>query len=204
MLKHVYQQAVNDCNKCCINWVHIVKKLLNDYDFPDVYDNVNIINAKTFPLVFKNKLIDLYKRDWYNKVNHSTMFDLYKFFKPEFGYELYLDVLPKSLRLFFCRLRLSVHPLMIQTGRYNTLPRNERRCLICNTNDIEDEFHFICICPCYNDIRKQYIPRNIFVKPSVYKYTEMLKTIDKNELIKISLFIKHALRIRSNTNYSER
>ena len=79
--------------------------------------------TQSFPLVFKMKVIELYKREWYYTVNKSTVMDLQKFFKPDFGYEMYLDVLTKSLRIFFSRLLISVHTLRIQTGRY--------------TNDIE-------------------------------------------------------------------
>jgi len=50
------------------------------------------------------------KREWYDTVNKSTVMELYKFFKPDLGYEM---CLPKSLRIFFSRLRMSVHPLRI-------------------------------------------------------------------------------------------
>ena len=32
--------------------------------------------------------------------------------------------------------------------------RNERLCLMCNLYIIEDEIHFILICPLYNDLRE--------------------------------------------------
>jgi len=102
-------------------------------------------------------------RELYDTVNRNTVMDLYKFVKPEFGYEMYLDVLPKYLRIFFSRLRMFVHPLRIQTGRYtnDNRPRNERYCMVCNSHDIEDEYHFICICPCYSYFRKNTLTRNI-------------------------------------------
>jgi len=161
---------------------------------------------KSFPLVFKMKVIEMYKHEWYDTVSKSTVMDLYKFFKPDFGYEMYLDVLPKSLRIFFSRLRMSVHPLRIQTGRYtnDNRPRNERYCMVCNLHDIEDEYHFICICPCFSNVRKQYIDKKYYVKPSVYKYLQLLTTVDKQELINISLYVKHALLMRSNITYTER
>ena len=28
---------------------------------------------------------------------------------------------------------------------------------MCNLNDIEDRFHFILLCPAYNDLRKKYL-----------------------------------------------
>jgi len=78
-------------------------------------------------LLFKSRVIELYKQEWWNTVSKSTVMDVYKLFKTSLEYELCLDVLPKSLRLYFTRLRISVHPLRIQTGRYanDSKPRNE-------------------------------------------------------------------------------
>ena len=96
----------------------------------------------------------------------------YVLFKNTFHYESYLDLLPSSLRMFFCRLRLSVHPLRIQTGRYgrNRIARDQRYCLFCNSHDIEDEYHFILSCPCYTDIMKKYIKSYYLKRPSVFKF----------------------------------
>ena len=105
----------------------------------------------------------------------------------------------RSLRLYFTRLRLSMHPLRMQTGRYarNNTPREERYCLVCNSTDIEDEYHFICICPCYTDIRKKYLKRYYYVRPSVYKYLDLLKTCIRKDIVGISLYVKEALVLRN-------
>ena len=83
------------------------------------------------------------------------MLYLYDHIKGTFGYEDYLDVLPSDLRNCLVRLRVSSHSLRLQTGRYgvNRTPRNERICVYCNLNDIDDELHFLCKCPCFNDLR---------------------------------------------------
>ena len=45
-------------------------------------------------------------------------------------------------RKWLSKLRLSVLPIRIQTGRYdrNNTPREQRICLFCAVPDIEDEF----------------------------------------------------------------
>ena len=40
------------------------------------------------------------------------------------------------------------------------------------TSDIEDEFHFILICPAYIDLRKTYIHKYFHTRPSGYKLTK--------------------------------
>ena len=53
-----------------------------------------------------------------------------------------------------CKIRCSAQKLLIQQGRYMNVERNERLCLMCNLYIIEDEIHFILICPLYNDLRE--------------------------------------------------
>ena len=61
------------------------------------------------------------------------------------------------------------------------LERNLRFCLICNTQDIEDEYHFTLICNNYNDIRKKYIKRYYYVRPSVFKFTQLMQSENRKE-----------------------
>ena len=44
--------------------------------------------------------------------------------------------------------------LNAERGRYVNIERNQRKCVLCVHNDIEDEYHFVLICPKYNGIRK--------------------------------------------------
>ena len=76
---------------------------------------------------------------------------------------LYLRIpLRSSLRKQLAKLRLSSHTLAIETGRWHTpqsIPKENRVCKICNDgNSVEDEYHFVMICPVYEDLRRQYIP----------------------------------------------
>ena len=45
---------------------------------------------------------------------------------------------------------------MIETGRYNQTPRNDRFCHDCNSGIIEDEFHFLFHCPKYSFPREKF------------------------------------------------
>lgn len=40
-------------------------------------------------------------------------------------------------------LKLSSHDLKIKTGRYDNLPRSNRKCNLCNRTEIEDENQFV-------------------------------------------------------------
>jgi len=192
-MQYVYNHAINDCNKGCVNWISNVKKLLNDYGFAYVFDNPSAICVNTFICEFKCRVIDTFKQEWYGNISKSTVLDMYSLFKTSIEYEKYLDLAPKNLRLYFVKLRVSVHPLRIQTGRYarNNITRNERYCLCCNDLDIEDEFHFICVCRCYSQIRKLFIKPLYYVNPSVFKFHKLLTSYNKTEIMNICKYIRN-------------
>ena len=45
---------------------------------------------------------------------------------------------------------MGILPLNIKTGRYFQKELNERSCLLCNQNSMEDEHHILFSCPVYN------------------------------------------------------
>ena len=57
------------------------------------------------------------------------------------------------------KLRLGVHSLQIQTGKYENrgapILVEGRMCLVCNRGYIEDKRHFLMYCPGYANIRNE-------------------------------------------------
>ena len=62
------------------------------------------------------------------------------------------------------------------------LLRPLRVCTLCDHSDIEDEFHFILNCPFYSDLRKMYIEKYYYQKPSMFKLENLLSTQNVKEL----------------------
>lgn len=56
------------------------------------------------------------------------------------------------------KYRLSDNNLAIEKGRYKKawLPREQRICGHCTTDEVETEMHFLLYCPKYEKIRQQY------------------------------------------------
>ena len=96
------------------------------------------------------------------------------------------------------------HRLNVETGgwqRPNKVPYEQRFCKCCTT-EIEDEYHFIIICPLYEDIRKLFIKPYYRIKPSMYKFLLLCKTSNKSELIKLAKYITKAFEIRKRVGLS--
>ena len=71
-------------------------------------------------------------------------------------------------------LMLSSH-IFIETGRWrrpHCIPREDRKCITCNT--IEDEYHFVIECSIFTDLRKRYISKYYWTNPSMYKLKQLL------------------------------
>ena len=199
-MRQVYDQNLIDCNNGKTNWTSNVKQLLSKYGFAFVFDSPHSVDMKSFPSIFKQRLIDNFTQEWYASINSNRVLDDYKLLKYTPAYETYLDILPFNLRLYFSRLRFSIHPLRIHTGRFKNqrLDRNERYCQCCNTQDIEDNYHFICICPCFDSIRRKYLKPHYYTRPSIFKHLELLQSENKTTLTKLSNYIKEALIHRSS------
>ena len=60
-------------------------------------------------------------------------------------------ILPPRHRSAFCKFRLGVAPILIETGRYEGLPAESRICSVCDTYFIENEKHVMLNCPVCDD-----------------------------------------------------
>jgi hypothetical protein len=78
----------------------------------------------------------------------------------------------------------------------NRHPRSERKCELCNLQEIEDEFHFIIICNCYTALRREFIKPYLYRRPSMFKFLQLLKSKNKSELIGLAKYIIFASKRR--------
>jgi len=82
----------------------------------------------------------------------------------------------------------------------NVIPRNETLCKECNT--VEDEYHFVCKCSLYVDLRCKYIPAYYRQIPNMFKLIELLRTENTFSLKRLCTFIFKAFEIRNIYNYT--
>ena len=72
-------------------------------------------------------------------------------------YVSYLELTSRvSDRRTLTKLRISNHKLMIELGRYNNTPRDNRLCPVCDCNTTEDEIHFLFYCSKYATITDNF------------------------------------------------
>ena len=189
-----------ECNVKRNNWAYQVKYLLDCYGFSYVWNNPFCVDLNSFHIFFKERVIDTFKQNWNQRLQECGTLDIYKKCKTVFEFENYLDVLPFKLRNNVSKLRLASHKLAIETGRYarNRVERNERYCIFCQNRDIEDEYHFVIVCPLYADLRKQFIKTYFYKRPNVMKFIELLKTDNIYIIKNLAKFIYNAFLLRKS------
>ena len=67
---------------------------------------------------------------------------------------IYESFMREDLRILLTRWRMSCVDLAIETGRYDGIEREDRKCVFCDV--VEDEHHAIYLCRAYNTIRTDY------------------------------------------------
>ena len=135
-------------------------------------------------------LKDNYIRNWENTVNseigqrqgHNKL-RTYKLFKINYIVEPYCKIiLPLKHRSSFAKFRCGVAPLRIETGRYEQLEVNDRKCPFCIQN-VETELHALLKCKEYVDIRNILFEKASSIESNFRNFTdiEKLKFLFSNE-----------------------
>ena len=98
-----------------------------------------------------------------------------------------------------CKLRISAHTLQIERGRYNNIKVTDRKCPVCQDQEVEDEVHFLLQCKCYSSIRKDFFEKlNLCNNVHSDKQTliHILTMTDKTMLQEIGKYIHTFFKLR--------
>ena len=63
-------------------------------------------------------------------------------------------ILPRYNRSLWSQIRSGTLPIRIESGRFRNEPLADILCILCETNDVEDEIHFISFCSKYTGWRQ--------------------------------------------------
>ncbi len=78
----------------------------------------------------------------------------------QYGYKEYLSMVNNAqLRRSLARFRCANHKLQIELGRQVKpvkVPVQQRYCKLCNLGAVEDEDHFLLVCPAYQSVRERF------------------------------------------------
>ena len=103
----------------------------------------------------------------------------------------------RRYKIAFTKFRLSSHDLAIERGRHDNTGRNDRICKHCNLNMIENEYHFLLVCPIYRDLRKKYLKNYYCHWPTLNKFDDLMTSKSKNVVLNLSKFVYFSMKLRN-------
>ena len=103
----------------------------------------------------KIKLNGLMQEQWSNEMHNKPKLRTYVQIKDIFEPEPYvLSNICRQRGSLLTQIRLGILPIKIETGRFMSLPVQQRLCELCEMHKVENEIHFLCECPLYHDFRE--------------------------------------------------
>ena len=161
-----------------------------------MFENQNINDIDVHIII--RRIYDQYLQQWSTDIRASPKAEVYCMIKSDNNLEIekYITVVKNNChRIALTRIRCSAHKLMIEEGRYRNIDRNQRFCTKCNMNVIENEFHFVLVCPFYRQLRNECLPRYYCHWPSLFKFKRLMKSTNKL-ISKVAKFVYLATRLR--------
>ena len=135
------------------------QKRLNLQWFANITKLKESINAGQ-PNNNQRPLESLFQKVWYQQAITHAKLELYQKLKPRFESrpEPYLTrISSHKHRSTITKLRVSAHQLLVETGRYRKIPREERICNLCSGNAVDNEHHLLVTCSSLNEEREKIV-----------------------------------------------
>ena len=177
------------------NWAYQIKSMLQQHGLEIIWNQQFEIEIP-FNII-KQRIFDISYQSWYSEINNSNRLMPYSIFKHDFVLEKYLNLtIENKYKVALSRFRTSSHDLFVETGRYDNVPQDQRLCKSCNRNRIEDEFHFLLVCPKNRELRKTYFKTYFCYLPTLHKFENLMSATSNKVICNISKLIYYAMKIR--------
>ena len=171
LLKQAYLMSKGFANVKKRNFASRCKNILFKYNLRNLWYNEQLIynldgknnnesktisSHKHFFENYMTKIIHGYEeRHWRERMDKISKLRTYRYIKRNLCFEKYLNTLNCQGRSLMFSIRSGTNKLEIERGRWVHKPEMQRVCKHCSLNQVENEVHFVTICPKYQDLREQ-------------------------------------------------
>lgn len=169
-------------------WINNIKHLLCSLGFSGIWYSQSFINKNWLVKATTNKLKDVYIQKWRASIEITSDSNFYKIFKTDFQQSDYFSRLPISSCKKLMRFRTRNHRLPVETGRWKSIPLDERKCSYCDL-DIGDEYHYLLVCDHFKLERQTFMKPYYYTRPNTLKLEQLMNTKNIKVLRKLCQFI---------------
>ena len=177
-------------------WVQRVNAILHEIGYPHLLHSEEPVNKKVLVNYVKYFYRTKYIEDWRARMNNLSKCDTYVLFKVNFEKEKYLSAIDTIQAIDLCKYRTSNHKLEIEVLRYQRplIARQDRKCRMCNLNEIGNEYHHLLICPKHDEYRTKFIPRKYTNRPNFVKFLNLVSCKSPKVMRNLSKFISITMK----------
>ena len=169
----------------------------------------NIFEEAGLQYIFRNKLkcslkqiksilFVNYKQKWAEEIWLKPKLRTYCLIKSTFQSEPYVTLnLTRYQRSVCAQFRCGILPLALETGRFHSIPEEDRKCCLCHLDVVENEIHFLLYCPLYHPGRHV-----LFSKiPDLFSLSDEAKMsyMFDNNAFPLAKFMLYAYELRKST-----
>ena len=162
-----------------------VKSILDKSGMSNLWVEDTPLNLGWVKSVLELRLNDVDLQNWNNEVYRNRLCLNYRLFKQEGGLESYLLKLDVCDRIPLCKFRCGNNKLPVTKCRYLSDQPLEL-CSLCNIKVQGDEFHYVLVCPAFNNFRKQYVKNYYYSRPNVIKFHQLFNANSVKQLKNLS------------------
>ena len=167
------------------DWLKQIETIINYAGFTFVFQSQLQLDKKylrnTFLPQIKNVLKDQAIQELFSTINNNPEnFYYYRHLISRHKIQDYLLNMPAEIWIPLVKIRTQNHKLPVEVYSWHQtfLPRAERKCTICNRNEIGDELHFAFFCPVFDEDRKKLLPGFADGPKTLVKFIKLLNSSD--------------------------
>ena len=123
--------------------IRCIRNILASDGRLDHFHKSVIDNPRSVKMSISRVLFDLHIQEWVQKHDASSKGKFYSSFKKDLTFQNYLSKLDSKHYLHIIKFRTSNHKLPVETGRWENVPLDGRKCQLYTKTDIGDEFHYL-------------------------------------------------------------
>ena len=186
---YMYAAASND-NEHGFKWIHHIRSILNESGRPDLwlkqFDHIPFSSSK----IIKQTLIDQFIQNWNGLLQNSSKGKNYALFKDNTSQEKYLTILNGNLAKIMLKFRTGNHKLPVEVGRWHNIELTDRKCQLCHSSSIGDEFHYILECSFFKTERQSLVSQYFYKRPNILKFKQLFSMENRLKLTRLAKFMK--------------
>ena len=171
-------------------WMRCIRDILVSVGRLDLFHKSVIDNPTSLKMSISRVLFHLHIQEWVQKLDASSKCKFYSSFKQDLTFQNFLSKLDSKHYLPIIKFRTSNHKLPVETGRWENVPLDEKKCQSCTKTDIGDEFHYLLCCKVFEPERKRLLKPYFYTRPNMLKFKDLLCSDNMAILNKLSEFVK--------------